>query len=58
VWKSVFAASALALLAACTPAQEEAAVPEPAVTESAKLMTWGDLAARPQPTPSVEVKWG
>ena len=52
------AASALALLAACTPARQEAAVPEPAVAEPAKLMTWGDLAARPQPTPSVEVKWG
>lgn len=52
------AASALALLVACTPARQEAAVPEPAVAEPAKLMTWGDLAVRPQPTPSVEVKWG
>ncbi len=52
------AASALSLLAACTPAQQEAAVPEPAVTEPAELMTWADLNARPQPTPSVEVKWG
>ena len=52
------AASALALLAACTPARQGAAVPETAVTEPVKLMTWGDLAARPQPTPSVEVKWG
>jgi len=46
------------MLAACTPAQQEAAVPEPAVTEPAKIMTWADLGARPQPTPSVEVKWG
>lgn len=52
------AASALALVAACTPAQHEAAIPEPAMTEPAKLMTWGDLNARPQPTASVEVKWG
>jgi len=58
VWKFQVAASALALLAACTPARQEGAVPEPAVTEPAQLMTWADLNARPQPTPSVEVKWG
>lgn len=58
MWKSIVAISALALAGACTPAQQEAAVPEPAVTEPVKIMTWADLAARPQPTPSVEVKWG
>lgn len=58
MWKSIVAISALTLAGACTPAQQEAAVPEPAVTEPVKIMTWADLAARPQPTPSVEVKWG
>jgi acetyl esterase/lipase len=58
VWKSIVAISALTLAGACTPAQQEADVPEPAVTEPVKIMTWADLAARPQPTPSVEVKWG
>ena len=57
MWKSIVAISALTLAGACTPAQQEAAVPEPAVTEPVKIMTWADLAARPQPTPSVEVKW-
>ena len=58
MWKSIVAISALTLAGACTPAQQEADVPEPAVTEPVKIMTWADLAARPQPTPSVEVKWG
>lgn len=59
MWKQQFAAAALALLAACAPAREEAARPEePVMAEPAKLMTWDDLSALPRPVASHTIRWG
>ena len=59
MWKQQFAAAALALVAACAPAREEAAHPEePVMAEPAKLMTWDDLSALPRPVASHTIRWG
>ena len=59
MWKQQFAAAALALVAACAPAREEAARPEaPVMAEPAKLMTWDDLSALPRPVASHTIRWG
>ena len=59
MWKQQFAAAALALVAACAPAREEAATPEvPVMAEPAKLMTWDDLSALPRPVASHTIRWG
>lgn len=59
MWKQQFAAAALALVAACAPAREEAATPEvPVMAEPSKLMTWDDLSALPRPVASHTIRWG